>query len=99
LAAAHSGMRPARFTARVANVGRKGRNEGMADFWVLIDGRMLQHLVELTPSSGSFPIDVLLAPSDHYLTLVASDAGNGNGLDWVTLGDPRLQLSREQAGR
>jgi hypothetical protein len=99
LAAAHSGMRPARFTARVANVGRKQRNEGMADFWELIDGRMLQHLVDLTPASGSFPIDVLLAPGDHYLTLVASDAGNGNGLDWVTLGDPRLQLSREQAGR
>jgi hypothetical protein len=99
VAAAHSGMRPTRFTARVANIGRKQRNEGMADFWVLIDGRMLQHLVDLTPSSGSFPIDILLSPGDHYLTLVASDAGNGNGLDWVTLGDPRLQLSRTPAGR
>jgi hypothetical protein len=99
IAAVHSGMRPARFTARVANIGRKQRSEGMADFWVLIDGRMLQHLVDLTPALGSFPIDVLLAPGDHYLTLVASDAGNGNGLDWVTLGDARLQLIREQPGR
>jgi hypothetical protein len=26
------------------------------------------------------------------LTLVSTDGGNGMGLDWITLGDPRLFL-------
>jgi hypothetical protein len=98
IATAHPGMHAERFTARVANIGRKYGGEGLADFWILIDGRMLQHLVDIAPSSGSFPIDVLLAPDDHFLTLVSTDAGNGNGLDWITLGDARMHLSRSTAG-
>ena len=95
----HVGMRAARFTAQVANIGRKRGGEGLADFWVLIDGRMLQHLVDITPTSGSSPVDVLLSPGDRFLTLVSTDAGNGNGLDWVTLGDPRLHLVRAATPR
>jgi hypothetical protein len=38
-------------------------------------------------------LDVPLASGQRFLTLVSTDGGNGNGLDWITLGDPRLHLS------
>jgi hypothetical protein len=87
----HPGLRVERLTAMLANVGRKG-GSGRADFWLLIDGELVRHHHGLSPASSAIPIDLRLAPGQRFLTLVSTDGGNGNGLDWITLGDPRLHL-------
>ena len=33
-----------------------------------------------------------IGPQDHFLTLVATDGGNGILWDWIMFGDPRLEL-------
>lgn len=95
LAAAHPGLRVERFTARVANIGRKGRGKGRADFWILADGAMASHYFSMTPDTGTERVDLRIAPGTRFLTLVATDAGDRSGLDWITLGDPRLHLGAE----
>lgn len=88
----HPGLRVDRFSAMLANVGRKS-SIGRADFWVLVDGRLIGRYQNLTPDRAPIMLDVPIAPGQRYLTLVSTDGGNGSGLDWITLGDPRLHLS------
>jgi hypothetical protein len=92
LARSHPGLRVERFTAQLANVGRKG-GRGIADFWLFLDGRRVAHHAGLTTDSPVVAIDLRLAPGERYLTLVSTDHGDGSGLDWITLGDPVLHLS------
>ena len=86
----HPGLRVERFTTRLANVGAK-RQKGRADFWVLLDGRLAAHYPNLTPDDQPLNLDILI-DGQRYLTLVSTDSGNGSGLDWITLGDPRIHL-------
>lgn len=88
----HPGLRVDRFSAMLANVGRK-RDLGRADFWVLIDGKLVGRYEHLTPDSTPVALDVVITAGQRYLTLVSTDGGNGSGLDWITLGDPRIHLS------
>jgi hypothetical protein len=88
----HPGLRVDRLSAVLANIGRKG-GSGRADFWVLVDGQLIARYDALTPKSAPITLDLTLAPGQRYLTLVSTDGGNGNGLDWITLGDPRLHVS------
>jgi hypothetical protein len=86
----HPGLAVERFTAMLANVGQK-RNKGRADFWVLLDGQLVAHHPGLTPDHDALALDIPIA-GRRYLTLVSTDGGNGSGLDWITLGDPRIHL-------
>jgi hypothetical protein len=88
----HPGLAVERFSATLANVGRK-QGTGRAEFWVLVDGRLLARYADLTADRQPVALDVALAAGVRYLTLVSTDGGNGNSLDWITLGDPRLHLS------
>jgi ferric-dicitrate binding protein FerR (iron transport regulator) len=88
----HPGMRVERFSAMLANVGRKG-SIGRADFWVLIDGKLVGRYEDLTANRTPIALDVRIDAGQRYLTLVSTDGGNGNGLDWITFGDPRLHLT------
>lgn len=88
----HPGLRVDRLSAVLANVGRKG-GIGRADFWVLVDGQLIARYDGITPKTAPIELDIPLASGQRFLTLVSSDGGNGNGLDWITLGDPRLHLS------
>jgi hypothetical protein len=92
LVAEHPGLRVERFSARVANIGRKGGSRGRADFWILVDGTMASHYFAMTPDTGTAHVDLRIDPGTRFLTLVATDAGDRSGLDWITLGDPRLHL-------
>ena len=87
----HPGLRVERFSAMLANVGRKS-GAGWAEFWVLLDGKLVGRYEKLTPARTPIALDVRIE-NHRYLTLVSTDGGNGNGLDWVTLGDPRIHLS------
>lgn len=88
----HPGLRVDRLSAVLANVGRKG-GIGRADFWVLVDGQLIARYDGITPKTAPIELDIPLVSGQRFLTLVSTDGGNGNGLDWITLGDPRLHLS------
>jgi len=88
----HPGLCVERFSAMLANVGRKG-GVGRADFWILLDGQLVGRYEGLTANHAPIALDVRIDAGQRYLTLVSTDGGNGNGLDWITLGDPRLHLS------
>ncbi len=92
-------VRPARFRA-VAGLGdylaahpdAKGEN-GMADVWVFVDGRLKFKRLKLLPQDGPFPINLELGPKDRFLTLVSTDAGNTIARDCVVFGDPVLDMA------
>ena len=88
----HPGLRVDRFSAMLANVGRKD-GVGRADFWVLIDGQLVGRYEGLTSDRSPIALDVSISATQRYLTLVSTDGGNGITLDWITLGDPRIHLS------
>ncbi len=92
LAAIHPGLRVERFTASVANIGRKNNGKGRADFWIMADGVMASHYFTMTPDTGTEHVDLRINPGTRFLTLVSTDSGDRSGLDWITLGDPRLHL-------
>ncbi len=91
----HIGMRVVKFTTTVANVGQKG-SIGKADFLVLIDGKLMIHDDNLSVKTQPRTINIAITPQNRFLTLVSTDGGNGMGLDWITLGDPRLYLGEAQ---
>ena len=92
LAVQHPGLRVDRFSSKVANIGRKHGGTGRADFWILVDGVMASHYFTMTPDTGTKHVNLRIDPGTRFLTLVATDAGDRSGLDWITLGDPRLHL-------
>lgn len=88
----HPGLKVERFTAMLANIGQKQKpHHGKADFWVLLDGKLVAHHAGLTPEQEPVALDIAI-DGQRYLTLVSTDGGNGGTLDWITLGDPRIHL-------
>ena len=77
-----------RFRAVVAYGGRA--EMAVAEFAVHLDGvRMAQG--RLDQASPGEPLDILLPDEARYLTLVATDGGDGIGHDQVWFGDPRIE--------
>jgi hypothetical protein len=94
-------LRPTRFQA-MAGVGDATSSSptanGMADFWVFVDGRLMQKRLRQTPQESPFRIDVNLGPQDQFLTLAVTDGGEGGAKhfydwDWAVFGDPVLEMS------
>jgi hypothetical protein len=83
-----------RFHGWVANVeivSARGE-DAWADAWVIIDGKERFKRRELTSWSGALRVAVPIAPRDRFLTLAATDGGNGLHNDWIVFCDPRLEL-------
>ena len=59
---------------------------------MFVDGR-LNWTRKLQHQDGSVGIDVELGPTDRFLTLMATNAGNGASCDWVVIGDPVLDMT------
>jgi len=83
-------------TVRLANprfravVGYGGTTpEAGADYCVFVDGVPLAK-GRIGRDDGGTPLDVSLPPAARFLTLVATDAGNGIGHDQIFFGDARL---------
>lgn len=77
-----------RFSA-VAGYG--GRTvEPSAEFWVLVDGRLLAH--QRIGRDDAVPIEFDIPPAARFLTLISTDGGNGYGHDQISFGDPRLRM-------
>ncbi len=84
---ANSGWSALRFRA-VAGYG--GIGQGSADFFVLVDGKPRASARAITHDRGGFNLDIPLSPGDRFLTLVATDGGNGIAYDQIFFGDPVL---------
>ncbi|MEZ6105192.1 MAG: DUF1553 domain-containing protein [Pirellulaceae bacterium] len=73
--------------------------ETRADFVVLVDGQEAFARREFTRSDGAIPCEVNLPAQARFLTLIATDGGDGIGHDQVFLGDPWLAAESEGEAR
>ena len=64
--------------------------EAGADYFVFVDGSLLGS-GRIGADDGGTAIDVSLPPAARFLTLVATDGGNGIGMDQIFFGDARLE--------
>ena len=78
-----------RFSSRVGYFGAAGANR--ADVWIFVDGRQAAAFKHLQRANGLQPIDIPLPESARFLTLLATDGGNGYGHDQIGFGDPKLR--------
>lgn len=63
-----------------------------ADIWVFVDGQVRCQRRRIGGRDGAFHISIPLGKNDRFLTLVGTDGGNDIFADWITFGDPRLEL-------
>jgi mono/diheme cytochrome c family protein len=77
-----------RFRA-VAGYGGLGADAD-ADFAVYVDGMPRVERRNISHASGGTAIDLPLAKEERFLTLVATDGGNGIAFDQIFFGDPCL---------
>ncbi|MBN1393693.1 MAG: NPCBM/NEW2 domain-containing protein, partial [Pirellulales bacterium] len=66
--------------------------DGLVDLWIFVDGRLALKRIGLSRKDGPINLNVDLAPTDRFLTLVATDGGDGISSDWLILGDPVIKL-------
>ena len=90
--AQHAGLTNISFTA-VAGLTHfaSGLPFGTADWWVFVDGVLVQS-ERLSPGGVGFSIDLALTPANQFLTLVSTDGGDGFNIDQIIFGDPVLHL-------
>jgi hypothetical protein len=91
-------------TVRVVNprflavVGYGGNTpEAGADYFVFVDGAPAAQ-GRIGFDDGGTPLDISLPPGTKFLTLVATDAGNGIGHDQIFFGDARIEGSAPTLG-
>ncbi|HQX53893.1 MAG TPA: DUF1549 domain-containing protein, partial [Planctomycetaceae bacterium] len=78
-----------RFTAKLGYFGASGGFH--ADAWVFLDGQRVAEFPQLTRDKGLQEIDLSLPVDAKFLTLVATDGGNGFSHDQIGFGDPKLK--------
>ncbi|MFM7520289.1 MAG: DUF1553 domain-containing protein, partial [Planctomycetota bacterium] len=61
-----------------------------AEYFVFVDGG-LRASGRIGRDDGGTPVDVPLADGARFLTLVATDGGNGIGMDQIFFGDARIE--------
>jgi hypothetical protein len=90
---ANPNCRQIRFRSVVGNTETLSANGAAvsADVWVLVDGQPRFRRREINGFSGAMPVNILLGGNDRFLTLVATDGGNGIQGDWIMFGDPRIE--------
>ena len=96
---ANPGYKLVRFRAVAGNteqVSEKGAPV-YADVWVFVDGQVQFRRREITRYNGAMPIVIPINDKDRFLTLVATDGGNGYQQDHIMFGDPRLELAPAKA--
>jgi len=89
-------VRLVRFTAVAGNTEMRSANPQAprvsADLWVFVDGSLRFNKTDINSADDGFVVDIPLAPSERFLTLATTDAGNGHSFDWTIFGDPRLKI-------
>jgi hypothetical protein len=97
---ANRGWKLVRFQSVAGNAEQHSEKGGNvhADLWVFVDGQVRFKRREFNRFSGPAPVVIPIADTNRFLTLVATDGGDGIGLDWTIFGDPRLELMSVEAG-
>ena len=78
-----------KFSSDLAYGGRS-EQETSAAVRVLVDGELIFLNERLTPKSGRVYVNVTLPESARFITLMATDGGDGISHDQVFFGDPRI---------
>jgi hypothetical protein len=91
---ANPGCKLTRFLAMAGNTETQHTTGGWvyADLWVLVDGHERFVRRQINHSRGAFAISVPLNGNERFLTLAATDGGDGIAVDWIVFGDPRLEI-------
>ncbi len=84
---AHPDATIRRFLAVLGNA-----SEGLADVWILFDGKERFCRREISNKFVAMPVNIPIRKEDRFLTLIATDGGDDIFSDWIMLGDPRLEL-------
>jgi hypothetical protein len=93
---ANPGCKLLRFLATAGNTETDSLKNGgarYADLRVLVDGKSRFCRREIDGLSGAFSVAVPIDDKDCFLTLAATDGGNGIESDQIMFGDPRLELA------
>ena len=78
-----------------------------ADFWVLVDGQVRASWRHVTTKGVLQACEVVLRPSDRFLTLVTTDGGDVDRAgsyqksytcDWCVFAEPALVLTTREEG-
>jgi mono/diheme cytochrome c family protein len=85
-----SGLVSLRLTAAVGFGANPAAANSLADFAVYADGERVLHRAKLR-KSDSLSVDLVLPATVQFLTLMATDGGDGIGSDLLFLGDARLR--------
>jgi hypothetical protein len=97
---ANPGCKMLRFRAAAGNTemaAEGGRRDVVcADIWVLVDGKVRFQRREINRSQGAYMVMLPIGKNDRFLTLAATDGGDGTEWDWIIFGDPRLELLSPQ---
>ncbi len=91
---AHPGWRIVSFHAMAGNSEpASDRGESVcADMLILVDGKERFKRREINSFNGVFPVTIHLDDDCRFLTLATTDGGDGESWDWITYGNPRLEL-------
>jgi hypothetical protein len=63
------------------------------EFWALLDGRAAFRCRLTETSRQPQEIEVMIRPSDRFLTLAVTDGGDGTSFDWGLFEAPRLEMA------
>jgi hypothetical protein len=77
--------------------GGRGEQESFAAVRVFLDGKLIFLTERLSAKSGRIFVNVILPASARFLTLMATDGGDGISHDQVFFGDPRIAAAEPPA--
>jgi hypothetical protein len=78
-----------------SHVSQPFHPKSLADFRVYVDGEERHQRLAFSREDGDAQFGAAIKDSDRFLTLVVTDAGDGNLFDRVILIDPVLELTLE----
>jgi hypothetical protein len=94
----HPGQRVVRFRSVAGNAAPPEVGTARADLFVLVDGVARFEHRGFANGQAPFNLDIPIRDGDRFLTLASTDGGDDNRFDWVTFGDPTLEIrAAEQA--
>lgn len=91
----YPGTEPARFKA-VCGISRTALAKMRHEFWVLLDGQLAWHYRQQEAEFEQMAIDIPIQPNQGFLTLAATDGGDGISFDWCIFENPILELRPQE---
>ena len=84
-----------KFTATAGYFGQTPRNG--ASYFVYVDGELKANQKNIGRDDGGLAVEVVLPAAARFLTLMATDGGNGIGHDQICFADPWLAAAQPPA--